>query len=375
MKIAFDAKRMLNNATGLGNHSRILVNALMRDYRDNDYLFFSPKAKEEYIRQLHGDYKLILPATQFAKALHPWWRSYGITEQLLADMVDIYHGTSNEIPLNIHRSGIKSVVTIHDLIFLKHKEQYPWVDRQIYTYKTQYAVKHANKIIAVSEETKRDLMEFYKVPESKIAVIYQSIDTRFSTIATDATKLELKAKYDLPEKFILNVGSFYPRKNQLNLIRAFELIKDKTDHHLVLVGSAGSIAAQIKKAIIEAQLQSRVHIINNVSNDDLPTIYRDAALFVFPSLFEGFGMPVLEALTSGLPVVATQGGAVAEAAGPGSLLIDPHDISGIADKILLLLNDKILQKKMREEGVKHAKTMTDTVFARRTMDVYREVIG
>ena len=159
MRIAFDAKRMLNNPTGLGNHARILANALMRDYPDNEYLLFSPTAKDEFLNQLHGEYEMHFPKTRSAQAVHPWWRSYGITNDLLKNKVDIYHGISNELPLNIHRTRIKTVVTIHDLIFLKHKEQYPWIDRQIYTLKTKYAAKHADKIIAVSQETKHDLIE------------------------------------------------------------------------------------------------------------------------------------------------------------------------------------------------------------------------
>jgi len=123
MRIAFDAKRMLNNPTGLGNHARILVNAMMRDYQDNEYLFFAPSAKDEFFNQLHGDFKVRFPETKMAQIIHPWWRSFGITQDILRNRVELFHGISNELPLNIHRSGIATVVTIHDLIFLKDKEQ------------------------------------------------------------------------------------------------------------------------------------------------------------------------------------------------------------------------------------------------------------
>ncbi len=373
MKIGFDAKRMLNNPTGLGNHARILLSALMRDYAENEYLLFTPRTRTEYIQQLHGNFHLHLPETILARSLHPWWRSFGITNDLLKNNVDLYHGISNELPFNIHRTSIKTVVTIHDLIFLKHTEQYPWLDRQFYTLKTKYAAKHADAIIAVSQETKRDLMEMYAVPENKIVVIYPSVDQKFYRKTSEVEKEKLKARYKLPQKFILNVGSFFPRKNQIKLIEAFDLIKDKIEEDLVLVGSSGYMLTDIQKMIAEKKLEQRVHIITDVSNDDLPGLYQSAALFVFPSLFEGFGAPVLEALFSGVPVVASRGDAIGEAAGPNSATIDPKDVKAIAAEILSVSKDETRQKTMIDAGYVHALTMTDRVFATKTMDVYKSL--
>ena len=374
MRIAFDAKRMLNNPTGLGNHARILANALMRDYPDNEYLLFSPAAKDEFLNQLHGEYEMHFPETRSAQAVHPWWRSFGVTNDLLKNKVDIYHGLSNELPLNIHRTRIKTVVTIHDLIFLKHQEQYPWIDRQIYTLKTKYAAKHADKIIAVSQETKQDLIDLYKVPERKISVIYPSVDEQFYHIVSGDKKAAVKKQYKLPEKYILNVGSFFPRKNQIKLIETFERVKDKIAEDLVLVGSSGYMLPEVQKMIAEKKLEKRVHIITDVSNDNLPAVYQSASLFVFPSLFEGFGAPVLEALFSGTPVIASRGGAIEEAAGRDSVFIDPYSVDDMADKILSTLNDEVQQKNMIALGRLHAQTMTDTTFAAKTMDVFKNTL-
>lgn len=373
MRIALDAKRMLNNGTGLGNHARILANTLMRDYPNHEYQLYTPRIEERYLQELDGTFSLHLPATRLAQAVHPWWRSYSVTEDLLRNMVDVYHGLSNELPLNIHRAGIPTVVTIHDLIFLKHQQQYPWLDRQIYTLKTKYAARHADKIIAVSEETKHDLIGYYRVPEKKIEVIYQSIDHRFYKIATEEESISFKRKQELPDKYILNVSSFFPRKNQIKLIEAFALIKDKVPHHLVLAGGAGGMASEITNVIQSLQLTERVSILTRVSNEDIPLLYQGADLFVYPALMEGFGMPVLEALVSGVPVVATGTGAIKEAAGPGSLFIDPQKPEDIAAKMLAALQDSAMRTMMVDAGHKHAGTMTDTLFASKVMRVYESL--
>lgn len=371
MRIAFDAKRAFNNGTGLGNYARLLLNALMRDYTDNDYLLFTPKMKDEFFHQIQGEYKLVMPQSKLHQALHSYWRSYGISQQLVKHRADIYHGLSNELPFNIHNTGIKTVVTIHDVIFRKHIEQYPWIDRQFYHAKTKYAVKHADKVIAVSEETKRDLIELYAVPEKKIAVVYQSVNPIFYD-STLRNAVDVYSKYKLPKKYILNVGSFYPRKNQAALIQAFDAIKHEVEDDLVLVSSTGNVKA-IQALIADKKLEQRVHILGNVTNEDMPALYQQASVFVFPSLHEGFGVPVLEALFSRTPVVATKGGAIEEAAGKNSLLINPTSIDEMADSMLQVLKNDALRQEMITAGYAHAMTMTDTAFAANTMKVYEDL--
>jgi glycosyltransferase involved in cell wall biosynthesis len=370
MKIAFDAKRALNNSTGLGNHARILLNALLRDFPENEYLLFSPKAKDEWVQQLNGKFKTFFPETGIEKTLHPLWRSLTINQQLEKEDVDVYHGLSNEIPLRNGKSSYRSVVTIHDLIFLKHIEQYPFADRQIYKLKTKYAAKHSDKIIAVSNETKNDLMEFYKVPEEKIVVIHPSVDPLFQT-ANSLQDDQIRSRYSLPNKFILNIGSFFPRKNQRTLIEAFDLIKGKVEEDLVLVGKDGNLKQEIEELIEKKKLADRVKILSNVANNDLPSVYRTASVFVFPSLYEGFGAPVLEALFSGVPVITTKGGAMQEAGGNDSLYANPMNAEEIADAMLLVLKNDDLRKRMIENGLLHSQAMTDSSFAEKTMKVYK----
>lgn len=374
MKLAFDAKRALNNPTGLGNYARILLNALMRDFPENEYLLFSPKIKDEFFHQLEGNFKVLMPETKLQKSFHAIWRSFGITNQLQKERVNIYHGLSNEIPFRTH-SSIATVVTIHDLIFLKHTKQYPFIDREVYKLKTKYAVRHSDKIIAVSNQTKNDLMDFCKVPEKKIEVVYQSVGTSFQNQGPGTRNEDLMQKYNLPAKYILNVGSFFPRKNQRTLIEAFNLIKDKVEENLVLIGGVGNTRKSIEELVQQKKLEGRVKIISNALNQDLPPIYQAASVFVFPSFFEGFGIPVLEALFSKTPVIATKGGAIEEAGGKNSIYINPGSVEEIAAAMLRVLSNEPLKTKMIESGFAHAQTMTDKSFAENTMKVYKEVLA
>ncbi|MFM2307114.1 MAG: hypothetical protein RLZZ367_1783 [Bacteroidota bacterium] len=370
MRIGFDAKRALNNGAGLGNYSRNLINALMRDYSDNDYLLFTPKAKDGFLNELQGDFKIVFPETKFQKIAPAVWRSYGVRSQLTKNRVDVFHGLSNEIPFGLGTTNLKLVVTIHDLLFLKDKQQYPFIDRQIYTAKTRYACKHADYIIAISAETKRDIVQHYGVDENKIAVIPPPIDEKYQIAKNKEQRAETVQKYKLPDKFILNVGSFYPRKNQKTLVEAFALIKDKTETHLVLVGGAGNTLPEIKALIAKNNLHERIHIYTGVSNDELPAIYQAASLFVFPALYEGFGMPVVEAMMSGIPAITTGGGAMQEAGGDAAIYTDTLSAKELAGVMLHALTDERLRAGLIERGRLHSQHFTARAVAAKTMQVY-----
>lgn len=373
MKIAFDAKRALNNSSGLGNYSRNLLNGLTKHAPENEYLLFTPKAKDEFFHQLQGDFKMCFPETKLQKSFHPLWRSFAVKNQILKVRADIFHGLSNEIPFGIQNSGAKTVVTIHDLIFLKHKEQYPFLDRQIYELKTRYAAKRADRIIAVSAQTKNDLMEMYGVKAEKIVVIPPIVDAGFQKLEVGSHKSDLIQKHSLPSKYILNVGSFFSRKNHRTLVEAFDLIKDKVGEDLLLIGNAGSERKSIEALVAKKKLEQRVKIISNISNADLPAVYSAASVFVFPSLFEGFGMPIAEALFSKVPVIATKGGCFEEAGGKNSLYVNPISPEEIAATILKVLQNDALKNEMIESGFVHAQSITEKLLSEKMMNVYKEL--
>ncbi|RZJ64730.1 MAG: glycosyltransferase family 1 protein, partial [Flavobacterium sp.] len=190
MRLGFDGKRAANNLTGLGNYSRSLIEHLAKGFPQNQYFIYTPKAKEPILKfSLFNLQNIFLKLPKKSKFL---WRSFGVKYQLLKDKIDLFHGLSYEIPFGLKKTGIKSVVTIHDLIFLRKPEYYQPIDRLIYNYKSKYACKNADQIIAISEKTKQDIIELYNISPAKIEVIYQSCDDSFKVAATAAQKEEVK---------------------------------------------------------------------------------------------------------------------------------------------------------------------------------------
>ena len=374
MKIAFDAKRALNNTSGLGNYARNLLGALMQYYPQETYRLYTPYAREEYLSALPDRFEVHFPETKFEKALAGWWRSKGVVRQLLKHHTTLYHGLSNEIPFGLPQSGLPAVVTIHDLIFLKHTAQYPLVDRTIYGLKTRYAARHAQAIVAVSEQTKADLQQFYGIAPQKIKVIYPLVDTCFTQPVSAAQIAEVQQLYGATAPYILQVGSFYARKNHLTLLQAFNQIKNQTPHNLLLVGSGGNTRPQVQHYIQQQGLGERVKVLAVGSNAHLAALYRGASLFVYPSLHEGFGMPVLEALYSQVPVIAAHDACLQEAGGAGTLYVDPRSPQELATAIVRVLTNAQLNQSMIAQGLQHAQTISAPKVAEQTMRLYQSVV-
>ena len=247
--------------------------------------------------------------------------------------------------------GIKTVVTIHDLIFERYPKLYPFFDRIIYKIKFRKACKNADAVVAVSEQTKRDIIDFYGINPENIHVIYQDCDVAFQEKLKTEQIENVKEKYQIKKKYILSVGTIIERKNQASLVAAFHKL-DLSNYELILVGGHSKYQDQIEKYIKENSIQN-VKILNKVPFQDLPAIYQGSELFVYPSFFEGFGIPIVEALHSGVPVVAATGSCLEEAGGGGALYANPLDISDLADKILQVLVNKELKKQLVEAGQKH----------------------
>ncbi|MDR1698832.1 MAG: glycosyltransferase family 4 protein [Prevotellaceae bacterium] len=372
MKISFDAKRAFHNHRGLGVYSRNVIRLLNEFYPENQYFLFNPKRKNNIQFPVNKNTKEINPESFVGKMLPDWWRSVGCIGQIKDLGTDIYHGLSQELPFGIEKTGVKTVVTMHDAIFVRYPELYDRVYPKIFIQKNKYACRVADRIIAVSRQTKSDFIEFFGADASKIDVVYQGCNNIFREKVSEEQKIAVRKKYNLPETFLLNVGAIEKRKNLATIIRAIH--QGKIDMPLVACGNKTEYVKEINTLISEYKLENRVFLRYNVDFTDLPAFYALASVFVYPSMFEGFGIPILEALCVGTPVITSRGSCFEETGGKSSLYVHYNNADEMADAIRKVLSDSDLRKKMIVDGQMHAELFTDEKVAGDLMKVYKKVL-
>ncbi len=388
MKIGFDAKRAFFNNTGLGNYSRTLIKSLVKYYPDNQYILYSPKPIENSTFADIQNFKNVTvktPQTRFQKLFSgSLWRSLQLGSSIKDDQLDIYHGLSHELPRNIHRSRpqTKSIVTIHDLIFLRYPELYSKIDTFIYRQKWKHACQQADKVIAISEQTKNDIIEFLGIEASKIEVVYQSCHPSFYDY-DDAIFLQhglfkqdnIEVPYNLPEEYLLYVGSITERKNLLTIAKALNIMKGSLNPHLVVIGNGGDYKQKVVDYLQQHDLQNSVTFLNNIPNEHLPNIYRKALAMVYPSLFEGFGIPIIEALFSRTPVITSDNdcSCFREAAGEGALYVKPLDAEELARAMEEAMCDGATRIQLMAAGWNHVQQFRQEEVADKMMGVYQEM--
>lgn len=371
MNIGFDAKRAFTNNTGLGNYSRYTINSLCRLYPEHSYTLYTPSAGSNNIYEPPENSQTTYPDSARTKKLKSYWRTFGITNQLVRDNIQLYHGLSNELPVGIGKRGIKSVVTIHDLIFLRLPTLYNAIDRRIYLAKTRNAVRYADRIVAISAQTRDDLVELLKADREKIRVIYQGCNPWFQVRAGKEQIEKIRNKYALPKNYLLYVGTIEERKNLLEIVKAIH--QNKIDVPLVVVGKKSSYFNKVQKYIAEYQVRN-LHFHHHIENRDLPGVYQLADAFIYPSSYEGFGIPVLEALNSGTPVITSAGGCLEETAGGGGLFVTPGNTDQLGEAIKSVLYNSELRQKLREAGAEHALQFREEQTIPKLVDLYKECL-
>lgn len=373
MKIGFDAKRLFHNFTGLGNYSRSLVRNLHRYSPESlDLHFYAPKTSDHpRVREFLNSQKY----TVHTKGTGPsaLWRSYGIRKDLVTEGLDIYHGLSHELPFGIRKTRITSVVSMHDLIFLRYPDFYPYLDRQIYHKKFSYAARHADKIIAISESTKADLVNYFGTDPDKIEVIYQACDEQFYVRKPEEEIRASLNKYQLPDTYLLYVGSVTDRKNLLNLVKAIEILPESIKLPLVIIGQGKSYMSKVKEYIHQKGLEKLFLFCERTDFADFPSIYQQAQAFIYPSFFEGFGIPIIEALWSETPVISSKTSSMPEAGGPGSLYIDPDKVEDISQAIEKVLVDSELAVSMKDTGKTFVQQFHGNQLTNQLLNFYRSL--
>jgi glycosyltransferase involved in cell wall biosynthesis len=374
--IGYDAKRIVCNNTGLGNYSRNLINTLVAADRDTEFKLYTPCEGSKELRmqvQTAENVSFVYPLSMHFRLQRDLWRTGGVVKDLLRDKVDLFHGLSGELPHGLRKAGIPGVVTIHDLIFFRHPEYYHWADVQIYKWKFFRTLKETERIIAISECTKQDIVEFGHFPADKIDVIYQGCKTRFRQLVTKEEKEKIKEKYHLPDRFLLCVGTIEKRKNFLQVVRALKGLP--TDIHVVIIGRNTPYTEKIRDYVRAERLSSRVHIFCKVPDEDLCSIYQQAECFVYPSRYEGFGIPVLEAIESRLPVVAATGSCLEEAGGPDNLYVSPDDVDGLIEAISKSLKSSDYCQERIQRSLDYVKRFENQNIVKRMADEYDRILN
>ena len=373
--IGFDAKRIVRNGTGLGSYGRTLVNDLAQRQDLALRLYAPDKGRDDLRSQIVERPNVSFCYPHFSSSIHlpsSWWRMKGVVTDLQRDGVQLYHGLSGELPIGIRKSAIRSVVTIHDLIFLRHPEFYNWVDTKIYAWKFRQTLREADHVIAISECTKRDILYYGDIDEGKISIVYQSFAPRFSADVTDEQRSQVRTIYQLPERYILNVGSIEARKNILQAVQALPLLPD--DVALVIVGRHTSYTDRVLQYAHKHHLEQRVSVLHGVPDEHLPVLYAMAEAFVYPSVYEGFGIPIIEAISCGLPVVACTGSCLEEAGGPDSYYVQPGNVEAMADAIRHTLIGAEGRELRIENSKKYIRRFGGCSVASQVADIYQRLL-
>ncbi|MBO4724429.1 MAG: glycosyltransferase family 4 protein [Bacteroidaceae bacterium] len=372
MRIGFDAKRLFNNFTGLGNHSRTTVDILTEYYPKNEFLLYTPKIKHNAVTDQYIDHtscRIIQPHGLLRGSA---WRTFGLAKAARNESVDIFHGLSNELPVGLE---IPSVVTIHDVAFKTFPDMYHAIDRFTYDRKWRHACRTANRIIAISESTKQDIIRFYGVEPDRIDIVYQPVNSIYYTNEKGVCPVSLEP-YVNGKPYMLYVGSINSRKNLLGIVKTIELLPKEIQIPLIVIGDGREYKQKVSDYIAEHKLQNLIIFSpEKVGTEGLRYLYSNARMLVYPSFYEGFGLPVVEALLSHCPVVTSNVSSLPEAAGPDSLLADPSDIRDIADKMKVLLTDDALRESIIEKGYRYGMdSFSPKVLADRLMSIYKQLV-
>jgi glycosyltransferase involved in cell wall biosynthesis len=382
MKIGYDGKRAFQNKTGLGNYSRSLLCILNRYFPQLQYTIFAPKKTNLFDIDSYHNFQTIQPQNFFYKKLPSLWRRIGIVKQIDQAHLDIYHGLSNELPKNIEKLNIKTVVTIHDLIFERFPKTYHLDERYTHRWKIKRACKIADLVIAISEQTKNDLIELYGVSPQKITVCYQSCNPIFEKTISEIEKKNIKKKYQLPDQYFLFVSSITARKNLIAICRAMIILKDTLAIPLVIIGDGKIEKNEVKQLMKENGIAHRLLFLNELSAAkedsftsaaDFPAIYQQAFALVYPSIFEGFGLPILEAMWSGLPVICSRVSSMPEVAEDAALYFAPEDTKQLAQHLQAIASDQQLVKILKDKGREQAKKFSTENYANQIIKIYKSL--
>lgn len=374
MVIGFDANRAFRNNSGLGNYSRMLICGLAQEHKDARAFLYAP-SMSGYYKTYFTSYANISThqPSGVDRFLPRLWKNFGVSMHLNGDHVQLYHGLSNELPHAIP-GKIKKVVTVHDLFVWSHPENYRYLDRMLFRCRQKHSCSIADVVIAVSQSTKRDLVDIMHVPEEKIKVLYQSCDQIFWQPVPAEDKADIRQLYHLPEKYFVCIGAIEERKNQVAAVMALKEMPK--EYHLVIVGRPHTkYYSELLKTISAEELNHRVHIISKADFEDFPGLYANAVASVYVSRFEGFPIPMVESMCCDTPVVASNCSSMPEAGGDAALYVNPDDPHDIAQKLRQVATDASLRERLIGKGRLQREKFAQSAIVGQLYSIYRDLIG
>jgi glycosyltransferase involved in cell wall biosynthesis len=373
LKVTFESQPLIGHLTGIGRYVKELTKRLDINKDIQLTYWFNQLVKNkqlelglniEEIENTRYPYKVI------RRLGHPKFLHHLPVD--IKGKPDIFHA-GNFITYNTLKA--KNIVTIHDLAFLKYPDVTDDITFKHHTTWLPDSINRADHIIAVSKQTKEDIIGFYKVPDEKITVTYLSADSSLQRASMEEIEAT-KARYNLPNQYLLYVGTLEPRKNIPYMLEAYSIAKRKYQipHKLVIVGKKGWKYESIFQTIEKNKLENDIIFTGYVKDEDLPAIYSGASVFLFPSIYEGFGLPVLEAMKCGVPVITTNVSSLPEVAGDAGILIPLDDVGYFADQIFELVNDDDKWKHYSQLSLTRAGQFSWDRTAQETIDVYKKVL-
>lgn len=380
MNIGIDCRALQDSfIAGIGYYIHYLLHNLAKIDKENRYILLynsfrksflkgAPKYEYENFRQVMFRIPNIFFSTISGTML-----SRLIPAERLTGPVDIFHATNFLVP---YVKYAKIILTIYDLSILKFCGFHPVKRRFVFSKsRLYYSARNCHRIITCSEATKKDVVDILEARPEKVKVIYGAISPEFKELDSNELIQEAMKRYSLPEKYILFVGTLEPRKNIVRLIEAFKKIKDKLkgEFKLILIGGRGWYYKDIFATIKRLGLDDSVRYLDYIAREDLPPILNGAEAFVYPSLYEGFGLPPLEAMACGVPILVSDVSCFPEVFGDSALRVDPYSVDEIADGIYRILTDRNLREALRQKGLKKAREYSWERTARETLALYNEV--
>ena len=374
MKIAIDVRTVLPNRSGVGNYVLNLIQNLRQVDPRPIYYFLSQKKNLPLLGHLAREQNPFL--TLFSHENHPlsdFWEHFILPVRLKKMGIHVFHGPASLIPFRREQYGL--VVTIHDLVAFLFPETIPLKYGAYMRYLLRQAVKKADKIIAVSYHTRQDLIKILKVPPEKIRVIHEAASPIFRSHDKKEVQARIKEGYGITKKFIYHLGNIEPRKNLIVLLEAFTRVCRELgdEYQLVVSGQKGWLTRALSRYLKNYPMRDQILFTGYVPMEHIPLFMNGAELFVFPSLYEGFGLPVLEAMSCGTPVISSNRSSIPEIVGSAGVLVDPTRIQDLADRIVALLRNPEERMRLSRLGLERSARFSWEEAARKTLEVYRSV--